>query len=78
MSVIYTYQEPHPQINIFNYCDLSFAMLSALAKFVNVKFTQNIIALQYYALHPYLYLCKKCIVNLYKSYLAFLIDAEGI
>ena len=31
----------------FNYCDLFFAMPSALTKFAKVKFTQNIIALRY-------------------------------
>ena len=52
---------------ILNCCDLSFEMLSALSKFVNVKFKQNIIALRYeplpgkrsrgvqkaYSLHPF-------------------------
>ena len=32
----------------FNYCDLFFAVPSALTKFAKVKFTQNIIALRYF------------------------------
>ena len=39
-----TKSHPHK----FNYCDLFFAMLSALAKFAKVRFTQNIIALRYF------------------------------
>ena len=39
----------------FNYCDLFFAMPSALKKFAKVKFTQNIIALQYITLMKLVY-----------------------
>ena len=43
-----TKSHPHK----FNYCDLLFAMPSALAKFAKVKFPQNIIALRYHNIKP--------------------------
>ena len=52
MCPLTTPTKSHP--HKFNYCDLSFAMPSALAKFAIVKFTQNIIALQYISGQGYL------------------------
>ena len=48
-----TKSHPHK----FNYCDLFFAMLSALAKFAKVKFMQTIIALRCYSIHVHVPLC---------------------
>ena len=45
LCLLATPTKSHP--HKFNYFDLFFAMLSALAKFAKVKFTQNIIALRY-------------------------------
>ena len=44
MCPLTTPTKSHPQK--FNYCDLFFAMPSALVKFAKVKFMQNIIALR--------------------------------